>query len=126
MSNEQMLYDKPAHSRKHRAETKAKIKSAELTLIQVLELAKSDAILGKMRVSELLESVPGVGKVRANALMTRLAISPTRRIQGLGIHQLIALKKEFALPPSPFGRGKLLVLSGPGGVGKSTVAARIA
>ena len=86
-----------AYSRKHRAETKAKIKSAELTLVQVLESAKSDVILGKMRVSELLESVPGVGKVRANALMTRLAISPTRRIQGLGIHQLIALKKEFAL-----------------------------
>jgi guanylate kinase len=74
-----------------------------------------------MRVFELLESISGVGKVRARSVMERLNISPTRRIQGLGAKQLPALLAEFA-SPTLTERGKLLVLSGPGGVGKSTVA----
>jgi guanylate kinase len=74
-----------------------------------------------MRVAELLESLPGYGKIRAQALMERLNISPTRRIQGLGRHQREALLKEFDIPGN-VKRGRLIVLSGPGGVGKSTVA----
>jgi guanylate kinase len=53
--------------------------------------------------------------------MEKLDISPTRRIKGLGRHQRAALLKEFQIP-STDPRGRLLVLSGPGGVGKSTVA----
>ena len=54
--------------------------------------------------------------------MERLNISPTRRIQGLGKHQIAALTAEFVPGKT---RGKLIVLSGPGGVGKSTIAAYI-
>jgi guanylate kinase len=74
-----------------------------------------------MRVIELLESMPGYGKIRAQAMMDKFAISPTRRVKGLGRHQRVALLKEFEIPSSQ-PRGRLLVLSGPGGVGKSTVA----
>jgi ribosomal protein S13 len=48
-----------------------------------------------MRVKELLESISGVGKVRVQSLMERLNISPSRRIQGLGRHQLKELRSEF-------------------------------
>jgi guanylate kinase len=112
---------KAAASRKRRAEVKAQIKSGEYSLSQVFELSKSDEAVAKMRVFELLESISGVGKVRARSVMERLNISPTRRIQGLGAKQLPALLAEFA-SPTLNERGKLLVLSGPGGVGKSTVA----
>ena len=112
---------KAASSRKRRAEVKAQIKSGEYSLNQVFELSKSDEAVAKMRVFELLESISGVGKVRARSVMERLNISPTRRIQGLGAKQLPALLLEFA-SPTLIERGKLLVLSGPGGVGKSTVA----
>ena len=112
---------KAAFSRKRRAEVKAQIKSGEYSLSQVFELSKSDEAVAKMRVFELLESISGVGKVRARSVMERLNISPTRRIQGLGAKQLPALLAEFA-SPTLIERGKLLVLSGPGGVGKSTVA----
>jgi len=112
---------KAAASRKRRAEVKAQIKSGELSLAQVFALSKSDEAVAKMRVFELLESISGVGKVRARSAMERLNISPTRRIQGLGAKQLPALLAEFA-GPTLIERGKLLVLSGPGGVGKSTVA----
>ena len=112
---------KAAASRKRRAEVKAQIKSGEYSLSQVFALSKSDEAVAKMRVFELLESISGVGKVRARSVMERLNISPTRRIQGLGAKQLPALLLEFA-SPTLIERGKLLVLSGPGGVGKSTVA----
>jgi guanylate kinase len=112
---------KAAASRKRRAEVKAQVKSGDYSLNQVFELSKSDEAVAKMRVFELLESISGVGKVRARSLMERLNISPTRRIQGLGAKQLPALLSEFA-SPTLIERGKLLVLSGPGGVGKSTVA----
>jgi len=112
---------KAASSRKRRAEVKAQIKSGEYSLTQVFELSKNDEAVAKMRVFELLESISGVGKVRARSVMDRLNISPTRRIQGLGAKQLPALLTEFA-SPTLIERGKLLVLSGPGGVGKSTVA----
>ena len=112
---------KAAASRKRRAEVKAQIKSGKYSLNQVFELSTSDEAVAKMRVFELLESISGVGKVRARSVMDRLNISPTRRIQGLGAKQLPALLAEFA-NPTLIERGKLLVLSGPGGVGKSTVA----
>jgi guanylate kinase len=108
-------------ARQERALFKARMQSGEINLSQFLELADANVILGKMRVVELLESIPGYGKVRAQALMEKLGISPTRRVQGLGKHQRIALVSEFSLP-TMHARGRLLVLSGPGGVGKSSVA----
>ncbi len=108
-------------ARKERAEIKSKISSGELSFKSFLEIASTNTVLGKMRVAELLESVPGFGKVRAQTLMEKLDISPTRRVQGLGRHQRAQLLNEFAIPDSTH-RGRLIVLSGPGGVGKSTVA----
>lgn len=113
---------KAAHSRRTRAEIKAKVKTGSLGVCDVLILAKSDPAVAKMRVSELLEALPGVGKIRAAAIMERLGISTPRRIQGLGIHQRAELISQFKAVGN---RGRLLVLSGPGGVGKSTVAARL-
>jgi guanylate kinase len=108
-------------SRRERAAAKAEIHKGALSFSAFLELADSNEVLAKMRVIELLESMPGYGKIRAQALMDRFAISPTRRVKGLGRHQRVALLKEFEIPSSQ-PRGRLLVLSGPGGVGKSTVA----
>ena len=48
-----------------------------------------------MKVSELLESMPGVGKVRARQIMERLGIASTRRVRGLGANQVAALEREF-------------------------------
>jgi guanylate kinase len=113
---------KSTAARQVRAAIKARVKSSELSLSAVFELAMSDEAIAKMRVVELLESFSGVGKVRAIAILDRLAISQTRRIQGLGTAQRKNLLREFPDRSSVGVRGKLLVLSGPGGVGKSTVA----
>jgi guanylate kinase len=114
---------KAAQSRKRRAEIKAKIKNGEYSIDTVLELSHTDEAIAKMRVRELLEALSGVGKVRAQNLMERFNISATRRIAGLGRHQIKELRNEFMKSTHAVKPGKLLVLSGPGGVGKSTVAA---
>jgi len=112
---------KAKFSRQVRAGVKLRIKNQELSIAQVLEIARDDEAIAKMRVLELVESVPGMGKIRAKALLERLHISLTRRVQGLGRHQVESLIHEFELPRG-VAKGRLVVLSGPGGVGKSTVA----
>jgi len=116
---------KARSSRAHRAAIKAEVKAGNLTVQQVIELASSDEAVAKMRVCELLESISGVGKVRAIAILDRLGISRTRRIMGLGPHQRAVLIKEFAIPRDKMHDGALVVLSGPGGVGKSTVSKEV-
>lgn len=113
--------EKAKASRKRRAEVKEQVKNGDISIAEVLDLAKNDEIVAKMRVLELLESKSGVGKVRGAALLDKLKISRTRRIQGLGRLQVEEILKEFPSLTSTL-RGKLVVLSGPGGVGKSTVA----
>jgi len=116
---------KAANSRKRRAEVKSKMKNGEISIDDILLLAKTEDAIAKMRVKELLESLSGVGKIRAQSLMERLNISPSRRIQGLGRLQIKQLREEFMKSEHAVKPGKLLVLSGPGGVGKSTVAKKL-
>jgi guanylate kinase len=46
-----------------------------------------DESIKKMRVRELIESLPGVGEVRAKNILERAGISPTRRVGGVGRSQ---------------------------------------
>ena len=87
--------EKAARARKERAEVKARLKKGDLTLSQVLKDGQTDDILGKMKVSALLEAVPGIGKVRARQIMERLGIAESRRVRGLGANQRTALENEF-------------------------------
>jgi ribosomal protein S13 len=57
---------------------------------------QGDDTVGKMKVSSVLESLPGVGKVRARKLMEKLDISASRRVRGLGAKQRDALLGEFS------------------------------
>jgi len=86
---------KAAEARKKRAELKAELKSGKRTLKDVLSRQGDDTV-GKMKVSAVLESLPGVGKVRARKLMEELDISASRRIRGLGAKQREQLLARFA------------------------------
>jgi guanylate kinase len=116
---------KASSSRKRRAEVKASLKNGDYSIDNILEIARNEEAVAKMRVKELLESLSGVGKVRAQSLMERLNISPSRRIQGLGRLQIKQLREEFMKSEHAVKPGKLIVLSGPGGVGKSTFAKKV-
>jgi hypothetical protein len=86
--------EKAAIARRKRAELKEQLKSGRLTLRELL--GRTDEIVGKMKVSAVLESLPGVGRVRARKLMERLDISESRRMRGLGEKQKENLLNEFA------------------------------
>lgn len=85
---------KAAEARRRRAELKDRLKRSDMSLRDVL--LSGDDVVGKMKVSSVLEALPGVGKVRARKIMERLDISSTRRVRGLGAKQKEALLGEFA------------------------------
>jgi hypothetical protein len=91
----QQALAKAAAARKARAEVKAELKSGKRSLADVLAHSDDD-IIGKMKVVSVLESLPGVGKVRAQKIMTELDISESRRIRGLGTKQREHLLERFA------------------------------
>lgn len=88
---------KAAEARRARADVKNRLKQAGTSLADVLASGDTDEVIGKMRVAAVLEAMPGVGKVRAQRIMERLGISPSRRVRGLGPHQREALQREFAV-----------------------------
>jgi len=87
--------EKAARVRKERAEIKKKLKAGDLKVSDVLNRA-GDEIYGKMTVKSVIESVPGVGKLRAAKIMEEIGISPSRRVKGLGPKQEKALRERFA------------------------------
>jgi hypothetical protein len=86
---------KAAEARKARAELKEQLKRGDISLKEVLAKASTDEIIGKTKVSALLESLPKVGKVKAKEIMDELEIAQTRRLRGLGDRQRRALLERF-------------------------------
>lgn len=87
---------KAAAARRARADLKDRLKRQEMSVADVIRAGDSDDVIGKMRVSAVLEALPGLGKARAQKIMERLEISPTRRVRGLGSNQRKALEREFS------------------------------
>jgi hypothetical protein len=87
--------EKAAAARRARAELKERLKRQNTSLKEVFAAGETDDVVGKMRVSAVLEALPGVGKVRAAKLMEKLDIAATRRVRGLGAKQRSALLAEF-------------------------------
>jgi len=88
--------EKAAHVRRERAEVKNRLKYSHGSLADVIKDGQDNAVVGKMRVSALLEAMPGVGKVRARQIMEEVGISESRRVRGLGNNQIAALLERFA------------------------------
>ena len=88
--------DKAAAARRERAEIKNRIRHSGASPLEVLRAGQTNEVVGKMKVSALLQCVPGVGKVRAQQIMERAGISETRRVRGLGANQIAALEREFS------------------------------
>jgi hypothetical protein len=81
--------EKAKEARAARAEVKARLKMGSLSLADALQ--SGDANIGKLKVVSLLESLPGVGKVKARKVMDDVGIADNRRVQGLGAQQRQAL-----------------------------------
>ncbi|MCA1824593.1 MAG: integration host factor, actinobacterial type [Mycobacteriales bacterium] len=86
--------EKAAAARRVRASVKDKLRHG-MSLAELLDVGDSDEAVGKMKVSAVLEALPGVGPVRAARIMEKLDISRSRRVRGLGVNQRSALQREF-------------------------------
>jgi guanylate kinase len=117
-------------ARRARAAVKAQVAAGERTSLDVLAaaVADPDGVEGRLRVTELLVSIPAIGVTKMQRIMTKLEISPSKRLGGLGKHQRDRLRDFLAARP-PARRGapdsRLVVLAGPTAVGKGTVAGYI-
>ena len=86
--------EKAKKARLERAEIKEKIKTGELSLEEVMDM-KYDPVIGRMRISALIETMPGVGKLKVERIMKECNISESRRIRGLGDKQRKALLERL-------------------------------
>lgn len=93
LSNEERraALQKAAHSRKIRAQFKADVKQRKRSWFEAFQ--HQDEAIRKMRVKELLLSLPGFGEIRASNVMERAGISLSRRVQGVGKSQYESLLK---------------------------------
>jgi len=78
-------------TRQERARVRAALRDRSLNPVDVLRGAADEPVWATMRVSWLLEAVPGIGPVRADRIMESVGIARSRRIQGLGERQRTAL-----------------------------------
>jgi hypothetical protein len=83
--------EKATAARAVRADIKARLKTGKLSVADVIENRDGDDAVGRLKVLDLLKALPGVGDVRAAAIMSDVGIAATRRVRGLGIHQRKAL-----------------------------------
>ncbi len=83
---------------------------------------KDDPVIGRMKVSTLIETLPGYGKAKAEKVMKELQIAESRRLRGIGERQQVALLERLGWAVR---RGNLFVISGPSGAGKGTLVARL-
>ena len=86
--------EKAKAARARRAEVREQVRAGKLTAAQVLDL-RYDEVVGRMKVSTLIETLPGYGKAKTEQLMEELRIAPTRRLRGLGARQLEALLERL-------------------------------
>ena len=77
-----------------RAAMREEMKSGKMTLGDVLA-RRSEDVVGGMRVKYVLESMPGIGKVRAKEIMDQIGIDENRKVKGLGSRQETALLERL-------------------------------
>ncbi len=118
-------------ARRARASLKRDLATRVVSPQTVLARAVDDpsSAAGTLRITDFLTSLPAIGEGKRDRILEQLAISPVKRLGGLGSRQRVALQRwlDDRMPEQEprGGRSRLIVLAGPTAVGKGTVAARI-
>ena len=113
-------------ARRARAAVKQSISSRQKSALSAAQIgwADPDSAEARLRVTELLTSVPTLGPTRVDRVMAELGISDKKRVGGLGIRQRIKLR-DYLVHRQGAEPSRLVVLAGPTAVGKGTVSAYI-
>jgi len=91
---------KAALVRAERKDVKDRLKNSTLTLAEVIKDARTSDVTAGMKVSAVIQSLPGMGKVKTERLMASLGIAENRRVRGLSERQRAALETAFAPIPA--------------------------
>ena len=86
--------EKAKAARIERARVREQLKMGKISLAEVLAM-KNDSVVGRMKVSTLIETIPGYGKAKAEKVMKELQIAESRRLRGLGDRQQAALLERL-------------------------------
>ncbi|WP_313409948.1 integration host factor, actinobacterial type [Aeromicrobium sp.] len=87
---------KAAAARQVRAEVKNRLRHSGASVAEVLAEAKRNEAIAKIKVLDLLQSIPGIGKLTAQQIMAQLNIAESRRLRGLGSNQAQGLIAEIS------------------------------
>jgi len=90
LDEKRLALKKAQEVRSQRAKIRQNLKNGKTTIMEVLANINDD-VIAKMRVVYLLESLPRIGKIKTQKIMSDIGIDETRRIQGLGNRQKQAL-----------------------------------
>lgn len=90
----QAALDKAKEARIRRAQVRDDLKSGKLSLEELLQM-KNDEVVGRMKVTTLIETMPGYGKAKTEKIMAELNIAESRRLRGLGKRQEAALLERL-------------------------------
>lgn len=115
-------------ARRARAELKRRLRAGEVSPLLVLGQADdTESAAARLRVTDYLLSFPAIGPTKLERLLDSLAISPKKRLGGLGRQQRARLETfvRERLGVTVGTGAPLTVLAGPTAVGKGTVAAYI-
>ena len=82
-------------ARRTRAQFKNRLRAGELSIGEALDQASKDDVLAHVKVVDLLKTQRRIGQIRADEIMAKLSIAPTRRLRGLGKHQIDGIVEEF-------------------------------
>ena len=82
-------------ARRVRANFKAEVRQGVISIGEALNRAAQDDVLAHIKVIDLLKTQRRIGRVRAEEIMARLSIAASRRLRGLGKHQIDGIVEEF-------------------------------
>jgi len=113
--------------RRARAELKSRIAVGHLNILELYDSAEAstDSVLAGLRVSWFLGSIPGMGAIKVSRVLERTGVLPTATLGGLRVRQRAALRREVVALFRHYYRhlrGRLVIIVGPSGVGKGTIA----
>jgi hypothetical protein len=91
LQQRQAALAKAAPARAARRRLREQVAHGELSIAAVLDRARTDPVVAKTRVVDLLTALPGYGSVTVAALLCDARIHPARRVGGLGRRQRLAL-----------------------------------
>jgi len=83
-------------ARRLRAEMKHLLKTGSLTFSDVLARADADDLIAGTKIKAIVASMPGMGKVSTERLLSEIGIADGRTLRGLGKNQREQLLERFS------------------------------